>query len=69
MEELIKQLLSLGSAAAPFAVYLLLQNKRLQDRVDELQKEQLNTIKEGNVALNTFTTALKELTASIRPRA
>jgi hypothetical protein len=65
---LLNALLNMGSAAAPFAVYLLLQNNRLQSRLDKAQDDRLAEVKELNEVVGKFTDAMKELTARIIPR-
>lgn len=65
---LLNALLNMGSAAAPFAVYLLIQNNRLQARLDKALDDRIGQIKEGNEVLQKMTEALRELSNQIRVR-
>jgi hypothetical protein len=63
---LLNALLNMGSAAAPFAVYLLMQNNKLQARYDKAMDDRIAQIKESNDIIAKMTEALKELTNQIR---
>jgi low affinity Fe/Cu permease len=68
VSQLFSTILNMGGAAAPFAVYLLIQNNRLQSRLDKALDDRLTEVKELNEVVAKFTDALKELSSKIIAR-